>query len=182
VRSVSQNQSALRSNAAGMDEHQVYLNIGSNIQPERNLPRAIELLAEYGRVLAVSTAWETHAVGSSGPNFLNACVQILTTQTLSEFKLNAIQSVESALGRVRGPDKYAPRPIDLDIILWDGVALRREQWNFAYLVIPLAEVAPETDHPITHEKLARVAERLRTETWVVAHPEVLKSIKPNLQG
>jgi 2-amino-4-hydroxy-6-hydroxymethyldihydropteridine diphosphokinase len=162
-----------------MDEHQVYLNIGSNINPELHLRRAIELLAKHGRIQAVSTAWETQAVGSSGPNFLNACVLILTTLELSEFKQLVIQPIESALGRDRGPDKYAPRPIDLDIIMWDGNAHRQEQWDFAYLAIPLAEIAPDVEHPLTHEKLSRTAERLRAATWAVPHPDILNSIKPN---
>ena len=54
--------------------HQVYLSLGSNIQPEVNLPRAVELLQEYGKFIKVSRAWESEAVGSDGPNFLNACV------------------------------------------------------------------------------------------------------------
>jgi 2-amino-4-hydroxy-6-hydroxymethyldihydropteridine diphosphokinase len=179
VLSVSLNPSVWRSNVVEMDEHRVYLNIGSNIEPERNLPKAVELLGEFGKIEAASTAWETRAVGTSGPNFLNACVFLRTALNITDFKTEAIQPVESALGRVRGPDKYAPRPIDLDIVMWDGKALRVEQWNFAYIVLPMAELAPELEHPITHEKLFQAAEKLRAKTWALPHPEVLRSIDPD---
>jgi 2-amino-4-hydroxy-6-hydroxymethyldihydropteridine diphosphokinase len=165
-----------------MDDHQVCLNIGSNIQPEQNLPKALALLAQTGQIEAVSTAWETKAVGTSGPNFLNACAFLSTRLEINAYKELAIQSIERTLGRVRYPDKYAPRTIDLDILMWDGEIFRLEQWNFAYIVIPMAELTPEFEHPITHEKLSRVAARIHAESWALPHPEIFKSIKPSHQA
>lgn len=62
-----------------MDElHEAYLNIGSNIEPEKHLRESIRLLREHGQVKAVSNAWQSHAFGSDGPDFLNTCVLFLT--------------------------------------------------------------------------------------------------------
>lgn len=88
--------------------HSVYLSLGSNVEPEANLPKAIELLSQYGRVQAVSDAWESLAVGSSGPNFLNASVHLLTDIEPSELKSRVARPIETALGRVRTEDKNAP--------------------------------------------------------------------------
>src|SRR5918993_2783170 len=68
-----------RSNVAGMsDLHLAYLSLGSNIQPETNLVRAIERLGQYGRLEKISSAWESQSVGADGPNYLNACVLLVT--------------------------------------------------------------------------------------------------------
>lgn len=56
--------------------HEAYLNLGSNIQPEDHFRKAIELLGKSGRVKAVSTVWESRAVGAQGPNFFK-CVRTL---------------------------------------------------------------------------------------------------------
>ncbi len=156
-----------------MDEHQVYLVIGSNINPQHHLPKAVELLAENCRIQAVSTAWESQAVGSDGPNFINAGLCLLTEFDLPEFNEKVIRSIESSLGRVRSTDKYAPRSIDLDIMLWDGKPFRLEQWNLAHVVLPMAEISPQLEHPITRQKLSLVAERLRTQIWTAARPDIL---------
>src|SRR5215208_650628 len=75
-----QNQSEWRSNAAEMSKyHQAYLSLGSNIHPETNLVRAIELLQNYGRIEKISNVWESESVGAEGPNYLNACVLLFTS-------------------------------------------------------------------------------------------------------
>ncbi len=158
------------------DLHEAYLNIGSNIEPERNLPQAIRLLRERGQVKAVSTAWESHAFGSNGPNFLNACVLFLTPLRPRELKVRVIHPIESALGRVRTADKYAPRTIDIDIVLFDDEPFGGEFWSNAFVVVPLADILPDFHHPFNYERLAVVAAHMRRQTWIVARPEVLSSV------
>lgn len=157
-----------------MSEHHLYLNLGSNLQPEVNLPRAIDLLRPFGQVKAVSTAWESRPVGSGGPNFLNVCVLISTGMTAAAFKETVIRPVESQLGRVRSANPNAPRTIDIDIITIDGEPVRLENWNKPFLVVPLAELSPTLDHPLTGEKLALVSNRLQSEIWISPRPDVVK--------
>ncbi len=156
--------------------HDVYLSIGSNIDPEENLPRAIEMLSKYGQVEAVSEAWESHAVGSSGPNFLNASVQLSTDIEPSELKERLARPIEEALGRIRTEDKNAPRPIDVDIMMVDGEACNVERWDHAFVLLPIAELDPEALHPVTHERLREAADRARAKTWIVQRPGLLKTV------
>ena len=153
--------------------HQVYLSLGSNIEPEVNLPKAIELLQEYGEVHKVSRAWESEAVGSDGPNFLNACVLFATPLSQAEVKEKVIHPIETKLGRKRSADKYAPRPIDIDIILFDEQSYDDKYWKQAFVVIPLAEIHPEYQNPVAQEKIVETALRLRQKVWMETRPGVL---------
>jgi 2-amino-4-hydroxy-6-hydroxymethyldihydropteridine diphosphokinase len=160
-----------------MDElHEAYLNIGSNIQPEHHLREAIRLLKKHGEVRAVSNAWQSHAFGSNGPDFLNACVLFLTPLKALELKKLVLWPIEAKLSRVRGTDKYAPRTIDIDIILFDDEPFGAEFWSNAFVVVPLADIYPDFHHPLNYEKLTRVAEHMRRQTWIEARPEVLRSV------
>lgn len=161
--------------------HRVYLSIGSNIQPEINLPKAIELLGGFGTILAISSAWESHAVGAPGqPDFLNACVVLETSLSHDDLKEKLIRPIEVALGRQRSADKNAPRTIDLDLILVDDEPVNLEKWNYPFVIVPLAGLAPEIIHPLTREKIIQVAERMRSETWIIKRSEILKLVKENL--
>jgi len=158
------------------DLHEAYLNIGSNIEPEKNLQESIRLLREHGEVKAISNAWQSHAFGSNGPDFLNACVLFLTPLEADDLKQQIIRPIEATLGRVRGPDKFAPRTIDIDIILFDEEPFVGEFWSNAFVVVPLADLLPNFHHPFNYERLVQVAAHMRRQTWIMARPEVLKSI------
>jgi 2-amino-4-hydroxy-6-hydroxymethyldihydropteridine diphosphokinase len=153
--------------------HQVYLSLGSNIQPEVNLPKAVALLQEYGEVRKVSRGWESEAVGSDGPNFLNACILFATPLSRVEVKEKIIHPIETKLGRKRSADKYAPRTIDIDIVLFDEQLCDEKFWKQAFVVIPLAEIHPEYRNPITRESILQTATRLQQNVWVEARPGVL---------
>ena len=156
--------------------HEAYLNIGSNIEPEKHLREFIRMLREHGQVKAVSNAWQSHAFGSDGPDFLNACILFLTPLEASELKQQIIRPIEARLGRVRGPDKYAPRTIDIDIILFNDEPFGWEFWSNAFVVVPLADLLPDFHHPLNYEKLAQVAAHMRRQTWIVARPDVLSAV------
>lgn len=159
--------------------HQVYLSLGSNIEPEVNLPRAIELLHEYGEVRQVSSAWESEAVGSDGPNFLNACVLFLTPLPQHELKEKVVHVIEARLGRIRTADKYAARTIDIDIVLFDEELCDEKFCRQAFVVVPLAEIHPDYQSPVGHEKIAQTAARLRQKVWLETRPGVLSRFSGN---
>ena len=156
--------------------HQVYLNIGSNIDPEANLPRAIQMLTDYGSVLAVSGVWESHAVGAEGPNFLNASVLLETAIAPDELKDKLARPIETAMGRVRTEDKNAPRPIDIDVMLVDGQPSNLDRWDNAFVLLPIAELLPDAPHPISGEPMHTAAARARRTTWIIERPGLLKSV------
>ena len=162
------------------DLHRAYLNLGSNIEPELNLPKAIQMLREYGEVTSVSSVWESKAVGINGPNFLNACVLFLTELQPVELKEQIIRPIESKLCRIRYADKNAPRTIDIDIVLFDETPLNTEYWNYAFVAVPLAELLPDFRHPVSGEKLSYFSEQLqggvlsasKDQVWIVPRVDI----------
>ena len=161
------------------DLHEIYLNLGSNIQPEINLVKAIQLLYEYGDVIKISSAWESKAVGLDGPNYLNACVLFRTDCNQANLKEKIIRPTEAKLGRERSEDKYTPRTIDIDVIIFDDAPYHHTSWEFAFVVIPLAEIYPEYQNPLTFESVAQTATRLRKDAWIEKRPEVLRRFSGN---
>lgn len=157
--------------------HQAYLNLGSNIDAEIYLPRAVELLKQAGRVDAVSTAWESLAVGTEGTNFLNACVLLITPLQPDELREKVLRPIEATLGRARGLDKFAPRKIDIDIVLFDETPFKLDNWEHAFVVVPLAELIPNFAHPTRGKSLAWVGAQMQISTWIVPRREVLDSWK-----
>jgi 2-amino-4-hydroxy-6-hydroxymethyldihydropteridine diphosphokinase len=153
--------------------HRAYLSLGSNIQPEANLPGAIGLLSQHGKILNISGVWESEAVGSEGPNFLNACVLYSTPHLYPELRDQVTHPIEARLGRKRSEDKYAPRTIDIDIIVFDDQSCNDKFWNLAFVVIPLAEIFPKFQNPLTQEAISETAKRLRQTAWMEARPDVL---------
>jgi 2-amino-4-hydroxy-6-hydroxymethyldihydropteridine diphosphokinase len=143
-----------------------YLSLGSNIEPERHLPDAVAYLAQFGRVRAVSTVWETPPVGCTDqPNFLNAAMLLETGLSAQALREEAIVAIEAALGRVRTENKNAPRTIDIDIMLFNHDILQvgrrhipdHEVLERPFVAIPLAEIAPAYVHPETGQALQDIA-------------------------
>jgi 2-amino-4-hydroxy-6-hydroxymethyldihydropteridine diphosphokinase len=154
--------------------HRAYLNLGSNIQPELNLPKAIDLLKGYGEIKGVSHVWESKSVGYDGPNFLNACVLFLTESLPENLKTQTIHPIEAQLGRVRGEDKNMPRTMDIDVIVFDEKPIMKmDYWDQAFIMVPLAELLPDFIHPIHRENLARFSEQLQRQVWIVRRDDVI---------
>jgi 2-amino-4-hydroxy-6-hydroxymethyldihydropteridine diphosphokinase len=154
-------------------DHRAYLCLGSNIQPAENLRQAVELLGERTHLLALSTCWESAAVGSDGPNFLNIGALVTTALDSGGLKEQVLAPIEKQLGRVRSADKYAPRTMDIDIVLFDGWVLDPEIWRRFYLALIFAEMLPGLRNPDSGETLAEIAQRLRASNKAIPHPELV---------
>ncbi len=161
------------------DSHLAYLSLGSNIQPEVNLVKAIQLLQHYGKIEKISTAWESKSVGAAGPNYLNVCMSIAASFDEAALKQKVLLPIEIELGRKRGANKFAPRTIDIDIVLFDDRSCDDKYWEQAFVVIPLAEIYPEYQNPLTHESIMETATRLRKEIWIEARRGVLSQFNGN---
>ena len=160
-----------------IDSYLAYLNLGSNIQPAVNLVRAVELLHDYGKVLKTSNAWESKSVGAEGPNYLNACVLFESNVLQVELKESIIRPIEAKLGRKRSRNKFTPRTIDIDIILFGGTPYNDKFWKYAFVIVPLAEIYPEYQNPIRDENITQTATRLRSQVWMETRPEVLSQFR-----
>lgn len=155
----------------------VYVSLGSNIEPETNLKRALELLGTKGAVRTVSSAYRTAPQGFvEQADFLNMAVCVETSLTPITFKKDVLDWIERELGRVRDPqNKNAPRTIDLDISLWDVAVFEYgdKPWcvpdsdilKFAHVAIPLAEIAPNYLHPLEHVTLSEIAARFEASAF-----------------
>jgi 2-amino-4-hydroxy-6-hydroxymethyldihydropteridine diphosphokinase len=148
---------------------QAYLSLGSNLQPEENLRKAVAALrARFGEVV-VSPVYRTPAVGFKGPAFLNAIAVI--ESDIHPFALNDwLHALEMAQGRDRRDASYSNRTLDIDIIYFgdlvlegpDDFQLPRPELHHAFVLKPLADVAPDFVDPVRHVTLAKL--------WA-AHPE-----------
>lgn len=161
-------------------QNRVCLILGSNIDPELNIQRALRKLGQIFPVEGVSAVWETPAVGSDGPNFLNAAVVIYTSLDPRSLKEQVLRPVEARLGRVRTADKFAARTLDIDIVAWNAVILDHDVWRHAHLAVPVAELLPCYQSDETGEYLEQAARRLSTMTAIRARPEVRPA--PGLAG
>jgi 2-amino-4-hydroxy-6-hydroxymethyldihydropteridine diphosphokinase len=153
-------------------EHCIYISLGSNIQPEVNLPRSRIMLNKFGQVVATSTVWETAPVGTTGPSFLNAVVLLQANYPHPLLKSLVLRRIEIEMGRVRTLNKYAPRPIDLDILIADGLIIEPGLWSRAHLAVPLAELLPELIHPQSGKRLEQIALQLCKPDAIRARPDV----------
>lgn len=161
--------------------NRAYLSLGSSLDKERNLRAGVELLAEHGRVLAVSSAYETAPIGNpDDPTFLNAALILETPLEPQALKETVLRAVEDRLGRQRTSDPNAPRTFDADISLFNDEILdvgRRhipdpEILLYAHIAVPLAEIAPNYRHPETGETLAAIARRVSLDTTMIRRDDV----------
>ncbi len=121
----------------------------------------------------MSNTWESEPVGTEGQNYLNICMLYETDLEQADLKDNVIHSIEYELGRRRSADKFAPRPIDIDIVLFDNQPAGDQFWNLAYVMIPLAELYPEYQNPQTGKTVEQIAAQLRQKVWLKMHQGVI---------
>jgi 2-amino-4-hydroxy-6-hydroxymethyldihydropteridine diphosphokinase len=141
-------------------EHQVIIGLGSNISPAENLKSALYLLGQYAPIEAISDVWQTRAVGSKGPDFLNAAVLISSPLSYDELRNQILRPIENLLGRVRTKDPNSPRTIDLDILIVDGELIDQDLWKYAHACVPVAKLLPDFHNPMTGESIQIIANRL----------------------
>lgn len=127
---------------------------GSNVDPAANLRRALDVLAAHYPDLRCSRAYRNAAVGFEGEDFVNLVLLVETGEGVREV-LARLHAAEEACGRERHAPKWAPRAMDLDILLYGdrvcdepGLVLPRPDLvRRPYMLGPAAEVAPELVHP-----------------------------------
>ena len=137
------------------------IGIGSNIDPIKNIQSALNLLAKELSITCLASIWQTPAVGSLRPDYLNTALLINDPPRLDILKKEVLSKVELSLGRVRTLDKYADRSIDLDLLIYRGKCLDDDLWKQAHVAIPAAELLPDYSNQITGEDLSAISERFK---------------------
>lgn len=137
----------------------VYVAAGSNVEPLVNLRRALTELGKHYR-LRLSPAYRNKAVGFAGEDFVNLVIGFDTDDSVEQVISN-LHEVEAACGRPRNALKWAPRTMDLDLLLFgDAVSdapgrtlPRPDLLKRPYMLKPLADLAPTLRHPTRGETI-----------------------------
>jgi 2-amino-4-hydroxy-6-hydroxymethyldihydropteridine diphosphokinase len=140
-----------------------YLSIGSNVGREQNICSCVRHLREDFQHVTLSAVYETPAVGFAGDAFLNLVAGV-ETELAPEALRVYLHRLEDQHGRVRNGDKFSPRTLDVDLLLY-GDDVQADQnlphsdiLKYPFVLFPLAECAPDLLHPTLHRSLASLAE------------------------
>ena len=144
----------------------VFVSIGSNIDKERNVRGAIDALEQTYGPLDLSPIYETTAQGFDGDPFYNLVASFHSEappRTIAE----QLAAIERRHGRAPDHRGFVPRTLDLDLLLYgdsvirerDVVVPRPEISQFAFVLRPLAELAPDLRHPQTGQRVQDMWER-----------------------
>jgi dihydroneopterin aldolase/2-amino-4-hydroxy-6-hydroxymethyldihydropteridine pyrophosphokinase len=137
-----------------------FIAVGSNIDPGQNVKRAIvRLVNEFGP-LEVSTVYLTEPIPEGQPPYYNCVVRVKTALSPLSVK-RILRGIEDELGRVRTSDKYAPRTIDLDLIVYGNLVIKNSELtipdpeiaNRPFLAIPLFELEPDLVIPSLNKSI-----------------------------
>ena len=134
----------------------VFLGLGSNIRPEKNLRLAIRELRQRYRELDLSPVYKSEAVGFHGDDFLNMVVGLNCDDSPVDIQ-EQIEIIHKMAGRVRGSERYSSRPLDIDLLLYDDVVAeypgfklpRDDVLDYGFVLRPLADLEPALKHPLT---------------------------------
>jgi 2-amino-4-hydroxy-6-hydroxymethyldihydropteridine diphosphokinase len=139
----------------------VYLGLGSNIEPEKNLRLAVDRLRSRFGELVLSNVYQSKALGFSGDDFLNLVARIDTDLPVADL-VAALDAIHDESGRESGCAKFVARPLDIDLLLYDQLVddkpparvPRADVLEYSFVLVPLAGIAPDYVHPVTGRSIA----------------------------
>lgn len=156
----------------------VYVSIGSNIGREQNIRAGVVGLKERFGELVLSSVYESEAVGFDGDSFYNLVAGFDTALSPQQVAAE-LRDIEEAHGRVRNGPRFSSRTLDIDLLLYDDLVLhegrleipRDEITKNAFVLWPLAEIAPQLKHPqqgVTYGELWAAFDQQSQPLWPVA--------------
>jgi 2-amino-4-hydroxy-6-hydroxymethyldihydropteridine diphosphokinase len=143
-----------------------YISIGSNIDKEIHIPASLQALQQHFGALIVSSIYESEAVGFSGDVFHNLVV-CFDSELDVKSVAKQLRQIELDNGRTRDSQKFSARTLDLDLILYGRLVIsdgrlqipRDEIERYAFVLEPLAEIAPDLTHPVSGISYAELWQR-----------------------
>jgi 2-amino-4-hydroxy-6-hydroxymethyldihydropteridine diphosphokinase len=155
----------------------IYLSLGSNVDRHRHITAALDALCALLGELQISSVYESKSVGFDGSNFFNLVVGANTSLSVAELS-ETFKKIEDDNGRKRSGPKFSPRTLDIDILTYGdfvgcdaGVDLpRAEITQNAFVLLPLAELAPSVLHPtlnISYADLWKAYDKQSQRLWSI---------------
>jgi 2-amino-4-hydroxy-6-hydroxymethyldihydropteridine diphosphokinase len=154
---------------------QVYIAAGSNIEPERHLTMAARELERQFPGVRFSPWYRNRAVGFEGEDFINFVAGFSTQLPVDEV-LQRLHAIETLCGRPREAPRWAPRSMDLDVLLYGDLVCQEAHLKLprpdllkrAYMLGPLADLAPDVVHPTEGQTIGELWQRFDR----AAHPMI----------
>lgn len=147
-----------------------FISKGFNIEPEKNILDAVGLLSKHVKILKVSTVYLTEPLlHRSQPKYYNCVIKVETDIEPYKLKFDVLRAIEEDLGRKRSEDRYAPRTMDMDIMLYGDLCVSTKELVIpdpeirkrAFLAIPLYEIEPELLLPDKGKPIREIASRFK---------------------
>ena len=138
-----------------------YLSGGSNVEPERHLALAARELKKSFPGARFSRCYRNRAIGFDGPDFINFAAELPAQGDAGSMRTE-LQRIEALCGREPGAPRWAPRSMDLDVLLFGDAVFsepglivpRPDLLRRAFMLGPLAELAPSLVHPVEKQSMA----------------------------
>lgn len=155
----------------------IYLSLGSNVDRHKHIAAALDALAENFGELIISPVYESKSIGFDGSNFFNLVVGAETDLSITDLS-ELLKRIEDHNGRKRSGPKFSPRTLDIDILTYGdfvgvetGIELpRAEITKNAFVLLPLANIAPELLHPQlqkTYGQLWQEYDKTSQSLWAI---------------
>ena len=152
-----------------------YIGVGSNIEPERNITDALAHLSKHVDITGISSFYKTTPfLRKNQDDYLNGVWQINTSISPEELKFGVLRTIEKKLHRNRESDKYAPRTIDLDLLLYGDMLIQKgdltipdpDIYKRSFIAFPLSELNPDLVMPDTKKPLIDILSVLSKESMI----------------
>lgn len=142
---------------------QGYISIGSNIDQNKHIPASLQALEQCFGKLSISSIYESAAVGFEGDSFYNLVAGFNSDLDIKQVA-KKLRQIELDNGRAHDSQKFSARTLDLDLILYGDLIIndgrlhipRDEIERYAFVLEPLAEIAPTSQHPVSHLSYAEL--------------------------
>ncbi len=153
-----------------------YIGVGSNIEPERNITDALASLSKHVDITGISSFYKTTPfLRKNQDDYLNGVWQISTSMLPEKLKYGVLRRIEKELHRNRESDKYAPRTIDLDLLLYDDLVIQEVNLTIpdpdickrSFIAFPLSELNPDLVMPDTKKPLSDILSVLSNENMIL---------------
>ena len=137
----------------------ITISLGSNIEPQLNLEKAIHKIAKFAALKKTSKIYNSKSMGFEGNDFLNQVILCEVKVDLEE-TYRKLKKIEKEMGRVKNVNKFSDRLIDLDLLTFNDeisegkITLpHKDILKYSFVLVPFAEIYPEFVHPVNQKSI-----------------------------